>query len=279
MNAKVYGFTHSPWVQAVLLALYAKEVDYDLYVSPPYEVFKKWGVYMPAVSLNEEPWEIESTQILTKLGYIPILVDELKAANNAWQGVLHRTDNPFRFFLNFARGGQISGSLMNDTVSNFLLSFVAFYMFMLINIGKWTLKQKEPDDFGNQFLYWENILYASKFPFIDGEKPGTRDFILFGVVQCHSSIPVPALDALLNDERLKNLRRWILTMQKRFQEYPYLYSIKYFGSDASQPNNAGIFQIGVFFVGLFIMFLLLPISIAAVLKLMSRVKDYRIKNF
>ena len=279
MNAKVYGFTHSPWVQAVLLALYDKELEYDLYVRPPYEVFKKWGVYMPVVSLNEEPWEIESTKILTKLGYKPILPDELKAVNSAWQGVLHRTDNPFRFFLKFAGGGQISGSLINNTVSNFLLSFVAFYMFMLINIGKWTLKQKEPDDFGNQFLYWENILHASKCPFIDGEKPGTRDFILFGVVQCHSSIPVPALDALLIDERLKNLRTWILIMQKRFQGYPYLYSVKYFGSDASQPKNAGIFQKGVFFIGLFIIFLLLPISIAAVLKLMSRVEDYRIKNF
>ena len=279
MNAKVYGFTHSPWVQAVLLALYDKELDYDLSVRPPYDVFKKWGVYMPAVSLNEEPWEIESTEILTKLGYKPILADELKAANSAWQGVLHRTDNPFRFFLNFARGGQISGSLLNNSVNNFFLSFVAFYMFMLINIGKWTLKQKEPDDFGNQFLYWENTLHASKCPFIDGEKPGTRDFILFGVVQCHSSIPVPALDALLIDERLNNLRTWIVTMQKRFQEYPYLYSVKHFGSDASQPKNAGIFQMGVFFIGLSIIFLLLPISIAAVLKLMSRVEDYRIKSF
>ena len=279
MSVKVYGFSHSPWVQAVLLALDDKELEYDLYVRPPYKVFKKWGVYMPAVSLNEEPWEIESTQILIKLGYKPIFADELKAANNAWQGVLHRTDNPFRFFLNFASGAQISGSLINNTVSNFFLSFVAFYMFMLINIGKWTLKQKEPDDFGHQFLYWENILHASKYPFIDGEKPGTRDFILFGVVQCHSSIPVPALDALLIDERLNNLRTWIATMQKRFQEYPYLYSVKYFGSDASQPKNAGIFQMGVFFIGLSIIFLLLPISIAAVLKLMSRVEDYRIKSF
>ena len=279
MNAKVYGFTHSPWVQAVLLALYDKEIDHDLYIRPPYEVFKKWGVYMPVVSLNEEPWEIESTEILMKLGYKPILAEELKAANNAWQGVLHRTDNPFKFFLNFANGGQISGSLINNTVNNFLLSFVAFYMFMLINIGKWTLKQKEPDNFGNQFLYWGSILHASKGPFIDGEKPGTRDFILFGIVQCHSSSPVPALESLLNDERLKNLRTWIFTMQKRFQEYPYLYSIKYFEFNASQPKSAGIFQMGVFFIGLFIMFLLLPISIAAVLKLMSKVEDYRFKHF
>ena len=92
MSVKVYGFTHSPWVQAVLLALCDKELEYELYVRPPYDVFKKWGVYMPVVSLDDGPWEIESTQILTKLGYKPVLADELKAANNAWQGVLHRTE-------------------------------------------------------------------------------------------------------------------------------------------------------------------------------------------
>ena len=42
MSVKVYGFSHSPWVQAVLLALYDKELEYDLYVRPPYKVFKKF---------------------------------------------------------------------------------------------------------------------------------------------------------------------------------------------------------------------------------------------
>ena len=38
MCTKVYGFTHSPWVQAVLLALYDKELEYDLHIRPPYDV-------------------------------------------------------------------------------------------------------------------------------------------------------------------------------------------------------------------------------------------------
>ena len=279
MSAKVYGFTHSPWVQAVLLALYDKELEYDLYVRPPYEVFKKWGVYMPAVSLNEEPWEIESTQILTKLGYRAILAEELKAANNAWQGVLHRTDNPFRFFLNFARGGQISGSLINNAMNNFLLSFVAFYMFMLINIGKRTLKQKEPKNFGDQFMYWENILDSSEGPFMDGMKPDSKDFVLFGIIQCHASIPVPALNSLLSDRRLPNLRNWINYMQEHFKGYPYLYTAKYFKSDISEPNSADLFQIMSFFFGLAVMLLAFPIVIPLILTLMSRVEKNRIKKF
>ena len=279
MSVKVYGFTHSPWVQAVLLALCDKELEYELYVRPPYEVFKKWGVYMPAVSLDDGPWEIESTEILTKLGYKPILDDELKAANNAWQGVLHRTDNPFRFFLHFARGGQISRSLVNNTISNFLLSFVAFYMFMLINIGKWRLKQKEPENFGDQFMYWENVLDSSEGPFMDGMKPGSKDLVMFGIIQCHASIPVPALNSLLNDQRLINLRKWVNTMQNYFKEYPHLYTAKFFKSDIREANSANLFQIVSFFFGLIVMVLAFPITIPLVLILMSRVEKNRIKRF
>ena len=69
MKIKVYGFSHSPWVQAVLLALFDKRVEHILYQSPPIEVFKKWGVYMPAISINDEPWEVESMSILQKFDY------------------------------------------------------------------------------------------------------------------------------------------------------------------------------------------------------------------
>ena len=279
MKIKVYGFTHSPWVQAVLLALHDQRIEYDLLLRPPYEVFKKWGVYMPAISIDDGPWEIESTEILVKLGYKPILVEEINAANSAWQGVLHRTDNPFNFFLAFSRGGQVSKSFVDNVVNNFLLSFVAFYMFILINIGKVRLKQKEPKNFGDQFLYWENLIDSSDGPFIDGNKPGSKDMVMFGMVQCHSSIPVPALDALMNDQRLNNLRKWIDNMQDYFREYPYLYSAKFFDSGVSEAGSTNLFQIMVFFFGVLIMFLAFPITIPLVLILMGRVEQSRIKNF
>ena len=279
MKIKVYGFTHSPWVQAVLLALHDQRIEYDLLLRPPYEVFKKWGVYMPAISIDDGPWEIESTEILVKLGYKPILVEEINAANSAWQGVLHRTDNPFNFFLAFSHGGQVSKSFVNNVVNNFLLSFVAFYMFILINIGKVRLKQKEPKNFGDQFLYWENLIDSSDGPFIDGNKPDSKDMIMFGMVQCHSSIPVPALDALINDQRLNNIRKWINNMQDYFREYPYLYSAKFFDSGVSEAGSTNLFQIMVFFFGVLIMFLAFPITIPLVLILMGRVEQSRIKNF
>ena len=279
MNVKVYGFTHSPWVQAVLLALHDKGIEYELFLRPPYKVFKQWGVYMPAISINDGPWEIESTEMLVKLGYEPILIEELESANNAWQGVLHRTDNPFNFFLSFSRGGQVSKSFVSNTINNFLLSFVAFYMFILINVGKLRLKQKYPDNYGDQFMYWENLIDSSDGSFMDGNKPGSRDMIMFGMIQCHSSIPVPALDALNSDQRLQNLRKWIHTMQDYFKEYPYLYSAKFFDSGVSEAGSADLFQIIVFFFGVLVMFLCFPITIPFVLILMGRVEHKRIKNF
>ena len=101
MKIKVYGYSHSPWVQAVLLALFDKRVEHILYQNPPIEVFKKWGVYMPAISINDEPWEVESISILQKFDYEEISPEELKAANKAWQGVLHRLNSPLRFFSSF----------------------------------------------------------------------------------------------------------------------------------------------------------------------------------
>jgi hypothetical protein len=54
---------------------------------------------MPAVSIDGEPWEIESTQILVKLGLDPISDEDLQAVQGAWQGVQHRPDNPRRLRL------------------------------------------------------------------------------------------------------------------------------------------------------------------------------------
>ena len=152
-------------------------------------------------------------------------------------------------------------------------------MFMLINIGKWTLKQKEPENFGDKFIYWENVLDSSEGPYIDGMKPGSKDFVMFGIIQCHASIPVPALDSLLNDQRLPNLRKWVNTMQEHFKGYPYLYTAKFFKPDVTEANSANLFQIISFFFGLTVMVLAFPITIPLVLILMSRVQKNRIKRF
>ena len=111
MKVEVYGGYHSPWVQAVT-ALHDADVEHRVRQVPPFEAVKQWGVLMPAVSIDDGPWEIESSQILGKLGWGSISDEDLQAVKTAWQGVLHRPDNPFRFFAAFARAGDNSPSLL-----------------------------------------------------------------------------------------------------------------------------------------------------------------------
>ena len=53
-------------------------------------------------------------------------------------------------------------------------------MFILINVGKLRLKQQDPENFGDQFMYWEDLIDSSDGPFIEGDKPGSKDMICLG---------------------------------------------------------------------------------------------------
>ena len=50
---KLYGNDHSPWVQAIMLGLHEKGMEYTRSTFPPLEVFKKWGPMMPAASIDD----------------------------------------------------------------------------------------------------------------------------------------------------------------------------------------------------------------------------------
>jgi len=226
---------------------------------------------MPAVSINDEAWETESSEIMVKIGLKPISSNDLKAIQDTWLGVQHRSNNPMRFFAAFSKAGDTSSSLILRSANNFILSFIASYMFLLINFVKFKLKPKDPKSFGDQFIFWEEKLKTSKEKFIDGEEPGMRDMLLFGVIQCHSSIPVPPLFSLENDERLASIRNWIGIMQKRFEDYPHLYSGKFFEPNKPHPKATDIFQQLIFFLGVFSILLAAPVTIPFMIFLMRRV--------
>ena len=270
MKVEVYGGNHSPWVQAVLLALHDKQFDHELRPLPPFATFRKWGVFMPVVSVNGGPWEKESSDILVKLGYPPIASEDLQAVRDAWRGVLHRVDHPLRFFSGFARTAHTSSSTFIGLLQDALRSFVPFYMFTLINVAKVRIRPPRPDDYGDQYLYWENELQSLATPFLDGEAPGSRDLLLFGIVQCHSSIPGPPLAPIRDDDRLSALRQWIGRMHERFGGYSHLYSGPYFEPRKTAPQPAGFAQRLAFYIGLLGMFTALPLTLPLVLYLMRK---------
>ena len=45
---------------------------------------------MPAAALDGNSWEVESSKILKKIGFNEVSEEDIRAAQDAWKGVLHR---------------------------------------------------------------------------------------------------------------------------------------------------------------------------------------------
>jgi hypothetical protein len=269
---EVYGLDHSPWVQAVLLGLYDKNNSYALTTAPTLTLFNRQGIMMPAARMKGEKWQYESADILGTLGYGEVSSQDMKQVGNAWQGVMHRADNPFRFFNNFSYSRDTNPSVIVRLKNHFLRSFAVLYFFLLITFGKRTRMQTDPSSFGDQFLFWEDRLEQSSGAYINGDEPGSLDFLLFGVIQCHCSIEVPPLSSLLIDTRLKRIRVWIATMHERFSDYEHLYSSQYFEPKGTGPKATTFVERMSFWLGTSVMLLFFPITVPAIIFLAVRVR-------
>lgn len=269
-KALVYGGDHSPWVQAVLTGLTEKGIDWTLRSTPPLATFFKWGVLMPTMSIDNGPWQKESSELLVAIGFEPLSAEDQAAIQSAWQGVVYRPQNLMRFLHSFAEAGDLSASLPVRSIRNMARGFIALYMMTLITIVRLSGKVTDPDDWGNQFLYWEDKLAESDGPFIDGSAPGSQDLLLFGMVQCHSSIPVPPLEALRNDVRLSRLRQWIGVMQERYEKVGHLYSGQFFEPFAPPPKVATGLQQMLFYLGFACVVVCLPITLPLMLFFIAR---------
>ena len=272
---EVYGQDHSPWVQAVLLGLYEKEIPHTVTTVPSPALFARAGILMPAAKIGPDPWIYESTDILARLGYSGITSDEKKALFGAWRGVSHRTDRAFRFWHRFSLIRDPAPSSLRRLRNHFLRSFGTFYFFWLITFLKRTDMGVPLDDYADSFRYWENRLRSGAAPFLGGAEPDTLDLVLFGIVQCHTSIPVPPIRALQTAPGLSRVRAWIGAMQERFTDYPHLYSGVYFEPRRPAPARNGTADRIAFWSGAACMFLLWPITLPLVLLLAWRVRRLR----
>ena len=102
------------------------------------------------------------------------------------------------------------------------------YFFTLIRSGVLIRGYRDPGFHADAYLTWEKRLAQENSPFLGGEIPDANDLLLFGIVQCHCSIPVPTVLELQTDTRLSFTRKWIGRMQSRFANYESLYSATYF---------------------------------------------------
>jgi len=106
----------------------------------------------------------------------------------------------------------------------------------LIRTVNLVASPQDPEDFGDQFTYFNDRLADSGKPYLGGDEPNSLDFLLFGIIQCHCSIYVPPITALQADNRLETLRAWIAHMHDTFSDYEYLYSGQYFSPYRPPPE-------------------------------------------
>jgi glutathione S-transferase len=273
----VYGQDHSPWVQAVLLGLYEKRVSYTITTLPPLSLFRKSGIMMPAASIDGGRWQLQSDKILQQVGYEAVSPEDMGAIYAAWGGVAHRVDSAPRFWNEFSFICDPHPSLLPRLRNHFLRSFAVLYFYLLINFMVLTRRQGDPESFADQFRYWEQKLGESKGDYLGGEEPEILDVMLFGIIQCHCSIPVPPITALQEDPALMRLRTWLGIMQERFASYPHLYSGLYFEPHFPPPARSSRLDRSAFWFGSAFMLLAFPITIPLILFFARRIRWIELK--
>jgi hypothetical protein len=227
---------------------------------------------MPAARVDGEPWQLESAEILQRVGYDTVSPKDLREMYNAWNGVFHRPDSAARFFGGFSLIRDPNPSLLLRLRNHFLRSFGTLYFFLLIRTMVLLRRPQDPVNHGDQFLYWERKLEESSAEFLGGDAPDILDVMLFGILQCHCSIPVPPSVALQQDPRLAGMRRWIGAMQERFVGYPHLYSGVYFEPHASAPVPCLPLERAAFWLGTIFMIAAFPITVPLIFYFASRAR-------
>ena len=271
-RVELYGQDHSPWVQAVLLGLHERKIAFELTTAPPLPVFFKWGVLMPAARLDGAPWRIESNGLLGAIGFDPATPEEMAAVRKTWLGVVSRVRRPRRFFAAASRIRDPHSSAIRRLARQFARGFVVVYFFLLLRFVSAARIQPEPDDFADQFLYWERRLADAGSAFLGGPQPNTCDLFLFGMVQCHCSLPSLPVRVLQNDPRLALTRAWIGSMHVHFAGYPHCYSGAYFEPHLPEPEPAGRSERAAFRAGVGLTILLAPVTVPIIALLALRVR-------
>ena len=270
----LYGNDHSPWVQSVLLFLYDKNMIYNLRTIPTLSLFFKSGVMMPAMRVKSHEWKLDSADILVSLGCEPITDPEKKLIFRTWQGVQHRVDNPFNFFYAFSICKGFHNKKLFNLLNHAIRPFTSIYFFTLLNIIKIKIKKFTYNEkFLEQYIHWNDKLAAQDTSYFGGDSLNIVDYQLFGVIQCHCSIPYSPLIKTLQEEKdLDHLRKWISNMHNKFADYPHLYSANFFNPKQKIIRKASLLEQTIYWSGLMTFLLLLPFTLILILILLMRRK-------
>jgi len=267
----VYGGTHSPWVQAVLLGLHEKRVTHTVQNVPPLRLFLDSGVFMPAARIAGRPWIYDSAAILGEFGFSPVdEADRKMLIRTFGTGALQRTSSVWGFWKSWCTLQDGHPSRLRQLWHHLTRPFSVLYFFTVITMMRRRIPLRTANQLGEDFEYWETRLTESG-PFLSGETPDTVDLQLFGQVQMFASIPCTSLNVLQEDPRLPKLREWTSRMQQRFAEYPHLFSGPYFEPRSPAPERSAALDQLLYWLGCLTLLATLPLALAAVLYFTAKV--------
>ncbi len=271
---ELYGNDHSPWVQSVLLCLYDKNIRYNLRTIPTLRLFFKSGIMMPAMRTDSNEWKLDSTELLQSLGCDSISNSEKNFIFKTWQGVQHRVDNPFKFFYAFSICKGFHNKKLFNLLSHSIRPLTSIYFYTLLNIIKIKIKKLTYDEkFLKQYIYWNDKLANQGTSYFGGESLNIVDYQLFGVIQCHCSIPYyPLIKTLQEEKDLSHLRKWISNMHNKFADYPHLYSANFFFPKKKIIRKASFLEQTIYWLGFMTFLFLLPFTLFLILILLMRRK-------
>ena len=271
-HALVYGNDHSPWVQAVLLGLHERGVPATLLMLPPRKVFLRSGVLMPAARLGDGEWQLDSARILAGLGFEPPDAETAAELQRVFGlSALRRTDEPFGFWRRFSWVRDESASWLRRCWNQLRRPFSMFYFFALITLGRSQLGGWQPERFLDALSTFERRLEGGG-PFFGGDAPGTVDLQLFGLIQMCASMPGAPLEVVRSAPGLDALRAWISTMQARFEGYTHFYTATVFEPGQPEVVKSTPAERVAYWTGTILVWLAWPLSLAATVWFVWRVR-------
>ena len=258
---RVYGGDHSPWVQAVLLGLHLKEIPHDVVTFPPLFVFLHYGVLMPVVSIDGGPWHHDSAHTLEEFGFSGKVKGDDRMLAGALRGGTNRTDNAWRFWHRWSLVRERRGPAPVRMLRSALRSFTVLYFYLTLELIGRKFGHPSEDDIRRSWQRWEERFAKDQHAFLGGDEPNVVDLQLFGDVQCHCSIPVPTIAVLQTDPSPPRVREWVTSMQRRFEDYPHMYSGVYFEPPLPAQARAPLHEQITFWLGSVATILAFPVTV------------------
>ena len=270
-HVHVYGNDHSPWVQAVLLGLHARGIPTTLVLAPPWRVFLRSGVLMPAARFDDGPWQLDSERILVALGHGEVdPTDRALLSRLFLRSARSRVDDRWRVWARFALVRDGDPHRGRRLWHQFWRAFSIFYFFWLITYARRATPPPSDEELSSLLSALEDRLPET--PFFGGDAPDTVDFQLFGIVQMCASIPGPPLRRILEGEEHERLRGFASRMQDRFRTCPHLYTGPVLDPPADAPAAAPADEKLAFWLGAVAVWIALPVTLPLVFALVVSIR-------